>query len=77
MSEIRVKRPRPHLDGKTLTAWNGLMISAFARAYQVLEKPEYLAAAESAAAFIKRQLYDENTGKLSRRYREGQVAVDG
>lgn len=75
--EIRSKRPRPHLDDKTLTAWNGLMISAFARAHQVLNEPEYLAAAEHAAAFIKTELYDEETGKLSRRHREGQVAFDG
>jgi uncharacterized protein YyaL (SSP411 family) len=34
--EIRAQRPRPHLDDKSLTAWNGLMISAFARAAQVL-----------------------------------------
>src|SRR6266511_4399764 len=29
---IRVKRPRPHLDDKIIAAWNGLMISAYARA---------------------------------------------
>ncbi len=75
--DIRSKRPRPHLDDKTLTAWNGLMISAFARAHQVLDEPQYLAAAEKAAAFIKSELYDDKTGKLSRRHREGQVAFDG
>jgi len=53
------------------------MISAFARAYQVLDEPQYLVAAERAAAFIRTQLYDEKTGKLSRRHREGQVAFDG
>ena len=33
------RRPRPHLDDKIITAWNGLMISAFARAAQVLGDP--------------------------------------
>src|SRR6266566_1693552 len=39
---IRSKRPRPHLDDKIIAAWNGLMISAFARAAQVLDEPHYL-----------------------------------
>ena len=34
--ERRVTRPRPHLDDKVLTAWNGLMIAAFARAARVM-----------------------------------------
>jgi uncharacterized protein len=32
----REQRPRPQLDDKVLTAWNGLMIAAFARASRVL-----------------------------------------
>ena len=35
-----------------LTAWNGLMMAAFARAAQVLEKPEYTAAATRAATRV-------------------------
>src|SRR5207253_4442538 len=31
MFRARIGRPRPHLDDKVLTAWNGLMIGAFAR----------------------------------------------
>src|SRR5262249_55568534 len=33
--EVQAQRPRPHLDDKVLTAWNGLMIAAFARASRV------------------------------------------
>src|SRR5277367_3570775 len=49
---IRSNRVRPHLDDKILTAWNGLMISAFAKGAQILDDPRYLAAAQRAAHFI-------------------------
>jgi hypothetical protein len=74
---VRAKRPRPHLDDKIITAWNGLMISGFARAAQVLDEPEYVAAAERAAAFIRSHLYDGGTKTLVRNYREGRSAVAG
>jgi len=45
----REKRFRPHRDEKIITAWNGLMISALARAAQALEEPRYLAAVQKAA----------------------------
>ena len=73
----RDARPRPHLDNKTITAWNGLMISAFARAYQVFGEENYLKAAESAAAFIRNNLYSPTKGTLLRRYCDGQAAIDG
>src|SRR5262249_10319131 len=69
----RQKRPRPHLDDKILTSWNGLMISAFARAFQILEDPAYLRAAERAADFIYRKLYDAEARRLLRRYRDGEA----
>ena len=50
------QRPRPHLDDKIITAWNGLMISAFARAAQVLGDDSYLAAATRAAEFVRQKL---------------------
>jgi hypothetical protein len=34
--DARERKPRPQLDDKVLTAWNGLMIAAFARASRVL-----------------------------------------
>jgi uncharacterized protein YyaL (SSP411 family) len=74
---VRAKRPRPHLDDKIITAWNGLMISGFARAAQVLGDAEYVATAERAAAFIRSHLYDESTRTLVRNYRQGRSAVEG
>ena len=67
--DVRTKRPRPHLDDKIIVAWNGLMISAFARASQVLDDPRYLAAAQSSARFIKASLWRD--GALIRSFRHG------
>ncbi len=70
--EARLQRPRPHRDDKIITAWNGLMISAFARAYQVLEERMYLEAAGRAAAFVLARNYDPAGATLKRRYRDGE-----
>jgi len=75
--EARSKRIRPHLDDKVLTAWNGLMISAFAKAAQALDEPRYLIAAQRATSFILSRMYDQNTGILLRRFRDGDAAIPG
>ena len=75
--EVRSKRPRPPLDDKVLTAWNGLMISAFARGYQVLGDSRYLEAARKAAQLIQEELYDSGTKRLKRRFRQGDSAIEG
>jgi uncharacterized protein len=67
--EARLKRPRPHLDDKVLTAWNGLMISAFAKGYTALGDEQYLTAATRATDFILTTLYDKSAHTLLRRYR--------
>ena len=53
------------------------MISAFARAYQVLDDPAYLEAANKAADFIEQKLYRPETNTLLRSYREGASDVSG
>jgi len=74
---VRAKRPRPHLDDKIITAWNGLMLSALAKGTQVLGETRYLAAATRAAEFIQRELYDPATGTLYRSWREGRSDIPG
>ena len=74
----RNQRPRPQLDDKVLTAWNGLMIAAFARGARVLDNGErHLASAERAATFIKSTLWLPGERRLLRRYRAGEAAIDG
>jgi len=75
--QARADRPRPHLDDKVLTSWNGLMISAFSRAYQVLEDERYLMAARNAAKFIQKNLYNSETKLLYRRWRKGERKIVG
>ena len=81
MFYARARRPRPHLDDKILTAWNGLTIAAFARAARVLHRsgraPLYLETARRAAQFLHGSLWDGGRRTLLRRYRDGQSAIDG
>ncbi|MFN8671033.1 MAG: thioredoxin domain-containing protein [Candidatus Sericytochromatia bacterium] len=66
--EERSKRIYPNKDTKILTAWNGLMISTFAKAYQVLGNIEYLEKAEKSIDFIFNNLYKD--GFLLRTYKD-------
>ena len=79
LHEIRARRPRPHLDDKILTAWNGLMIAASARAARTLsDTPErWLAMATRAATFAREHLWNEASDTLWRRYRAGEAGVTG
>ncbi len=72
---LREQRVHPHVDDKVLTAWNGLMIRAMAKAYQVLGDPRYLRAAQHAATFLHTTMMRED--RVLRRYRDGEAAIDG
>ena len=77
----RCTRLRPHLDDKVITAWNGLMIAALSRAArQLVESPrreDWRRAAVAAAAWVKRELWRPESGRLLRRHRDGESAIDG
>ncbi len=75
--KARGVRPRPHLDDKTVVAWNGLMISPLARAGQILHEPRYSEAAVRAAAFIAGNLYDADSHQLTRVWRDGRSDIGG
>ena len=76
LSRARLSRPRPPRDDKVLVAWNGLMLSALARAAQVLDAPAYRDAAVGTARFLETRLYDPKSGSLERRYRNGDADID-
>ena len=54
----REKRPRPITDKKIILSWNGEMIATLAEASAVLDRPDYLQAAEKAADFILSNMQD-------------------
>ena len=73
--QARAARPRPLRDDKVIAAWNGLMISSFAVAAQVLDEPRYAQAAERAARFIFDFMVIDN--RLFRSWRDGQAGSPG
>lgn len=71
----RSKRVKPGRDEKVIASWNGMMISSLSEAGAVLEKTNYLVAAEACARFIKnRMMYD---GLLSHIYKDGRRGEQG
>jgi uncharacterized protein YyaL (SSP411 family) len=72
---VREKRIKPMRDEKVLTAWNGLMLSAFAEAGFVLGREDYLAAARKNAAFILTNMR-AGEGYLLRTYGNGKAKLN-
>ena len=73
--EKRLQRPAPILDDKVISAWNGLMISAFAKASSVLNRADYRLRATAAAEFVWDNLW--NGKRLGRAWHGGKVRYDG
>ncbi len=69
--EVRSRRSPPLRDSKILVAWNGLMISAFARAGLVFDQDHYTATAARAAGFILDEM--QSDGVLKRVYQGGRA----
>jgi uncharacterized protein YyaL (SSP411 family) len=78
MAEYREKsRPSPGVDTKIIAAWSGLAISALVRASHTLADVDVERsarcrdAAVKAAAFVRTDMYNEETGALQRIYSAG------
>lgn len=75
--DLREGRIHPLKDDKVLTDWNGLMIAAMAKAGRALQEPRYTQAAVRAASFARQSLRDPQTGRLFKRWRQGEAGLDG
>jgi uncharacterized protein YyaL (SSP411 family) len=74
--EARSERERPARDEKILAGWNGLMIHTMAEAGLILgEGPS--ASAREALSFVRERLWDEEERRLTRRWKDGDAAIDG
>ena len=72
----REERARPPRDEKILAGWNGMMISAYADAARILDA-DYAESARDALDFVTDHLLDSETGRLQRRFIDGDVAGEG
>lgn len=70
----RAKRVPPLKDDKILTAWNGLMLSAFAQGAQILGRKDYLETARANARFLLSAMRDAN-GRFYRSRRGDKAAI--
>ena len=72
---VREQRPRPLLDTKILTSWNGLMIRGFADAGRIFEEPEHVETAITAANFVVENLATSDF-RLYRTFTDGQARLN-
>lgn len=74
--EYRNQRPRPRLDDKSLTSWNGLMLKGYVDAYKVFQNDTYLDVALKNARFIiDNQLQPSRA--LYHNYKDGKSTING
>ena len=69
-------RKKPSLDDKIITSWNGLMLSAFCKSYQVIKDPNLLQKAENLAMFVRKYLFKDNN-LLLRSFKDGPSDIFG
>ncbi|MBK9714600.1 MAG: thioredoxin domain-containing protein [Kouleothrix sp.] len=74
--EARGRRPRPDLDDKVLTAWNGMALRAFAQAAGALGREDYREVARQSGEFLLREMR-RGDGTLIRAWRDTETNRQG
>jgi uncharacterized protein YyaL (SSP411 family) len=72
--QARARRPKPALDDKVLTAWNGMALRAFAQAASALGRDDYREAARQNADFLLLELRRAD-GTLLRAWKDGRAGA--
>lgn len=75
LRSVAAERVKPGLDDKTITAWNALMVKAFADAYATFGKADYKEQALQCCEFILNHQLKEN-GELYRIYKKGNSKIE-
>jgi uncharacterized protein len=73
--EVREHRERPGRDEKVITAWNGLMLRAFADGSRILGRDDFRDVAENNAEFVLEYL--QHNGRLLRSWKDGNARIGG
>jgi uncharacterized protein len=66
----RTQREHPLLDDKILTAWNGMTLASLAEGAKLLDRSDYLVAAERCGDFFLEHMLNSE-GRLFRTYKNG------
>jgi uncharacterized protein YyaL (SSP411 family) len=70
----REQRIHPGRDEKILTSWNALMITGMAHAARVFQRADWLASAQAATDFLRREHWRD--GRLQATSKDGHVHLD-
>lgn len=71
--KARERRPTPARDTNRILSWNGLLIQALAQAGRMLEVPRFVAAAQTAADFVLKNMRLPD-GTLAHAYNRGMAS---
>ncbi|MDQ3225964.1 MAG: thioredoxin domain-containing protein [Chloroflexota bacterium] len=75
LREARETRDRPGRDEKIITAWNGLMLKAFADGSRILDRADFRLVAGQNANFVLSHL--QRDGRLLRSWKDGEARIPG